>query len=146
MGIRFRKTVASLKRHPIRISNSIASENSRKINRREIIQEGGVEVVCDQRVKQTTGNWADTKDGVSIWFPVFAGFISCWHRRGDSGASLRDRFYLRKFIGWRLLVDAYRISLAVQFGEKRFFVQRTAGSQQFQEWIFRVGCGAAGLA
>jgi len=32
----------------------------------------GVEVVCNQ-VEQTAGNWADTKDGVSIWFPVFLG-------------------------------------------------------------------------
>ena len=50
-----------------------------------------------------------------------------------------------KLAGSRLLVDARRSSLAVQFREKRFFVQRIAGSQQFQEWILRVGCGAAGL-
>jgi len=26
-------------------------------------------------VEQTAGDWADTKDGVSIWFPVFAGIV-----------------------------------------------------------------------
>jgi hypothetical protein len=49
-------------------------------------------------------------------------------------------------MGALLLVDARRSSLAVQFGEKRFFLQRIAGPQQFQERILRVGSGAARLA
>jgi hypothetical protein len=49
-------------------------------------------------------------------------------------------------IGGRLLIDARRSSLLVQFGEKRFFLQQTASPQQFQEGILPVGCGAAGLA
>ncbi len=27
-------------------------------------------------VEPTAGDWADTKDGVSIWFPVFSGIES----------------------------------------------------------------------
>jgi hypothetical protein len=57
-------------------SNSIALENSRRINRAGNHSEGGVEVVCNQ-VEQTAGNWADTKDGVSICLPVFAEYVSC---------------------------------------------------------------------
>jgi hypothetical protein len=95
-------------------------------------------------VEQTTGDWADTKDGVSIWFPVFCWDRFCW----DQGAIGRMliRLYWRTSIGGGLLIDARRSSLAVQFGEKRFFLHRIAGPQQFQEWILRVGSGAARLA
>jgi hypothetical protein len=34
----------------------------------------------------------------------------------------------------------------LQLGDKRFFIKRIAGSQQFQQWIIRVGSGAAALA
>jgi len=91
-------------------------------------------------VEQTAGNWADTKDGVSIWFPVFAGI----------GARLGERcwagLYWLTFTGWLLLANSRRSSLAVQFGEKRFFLQRIAGPQQFQKRILGVGSAAAGLA
>ena len=83
-------------------------------------------------VEQTAGDWADAKDGVSICFPVFSGIGSCY-RPGCLLAVL-------------LLANGRRSSLAAQFGEKRFFLQRIAGPQQFQEWILRVGRIAAGLA
>ena len=54
------------------LSNSIASENSRKINQTEIIPEGVSRYSAFNEVEQTAGDWADTKDGVSIWSPVFA--------------------------------------------------------------------------
>jgi len=62
----------------------------------------GVGVACDQRVEQSTGGRADTKDGVSIWFPVFAGFIL---------AEFRLRYWVEAcglaIIGGRLLVGVY---------------------------------------
>jgi hypothetical protein len=46
-----------------------------KLTAPKLSTRGGVEVVCHQRVEQTAGDWADTKDGVSIWFPVLAAII-----------------------------------------------------------------------
>src|SRR6266478_5861291 len=75
-----------------------------------------------QRVEQTTGDWADTKDGVAIWFPVFAWIISSWVRfwlgseRGDAGEACDAASIGGSPPGSRLLVDAHRIPLAVQFG------------------------------
>src|ERR1700733_348933 len=37
-----------------------------------------------------------------------------------------------------LLADRSWSSLPVQFGEKRFFLERVAGAQQFQQWILGV--------
>ena len=82
-------------------------------------------------MEQTTGDWAGTKDGVLVRFPVF-----CRNRR-----TIR-----RTPMGWLLFGKARRSSLAVQFGEKGLFLQRIAGAQQFQERILRVGSGAARLA
>src|SRR5208282_4164697 len=41
-----------------------------------------------------------------------------------------------------LLTNSRRISLAVQFGEKRIFLKRIARPQQFEEWIRAVGSRA----
>jgi len=68
-------------------------ENSRKINRSEIIPEEVSRYSAFNEVEQTAGNWADTKDGVSIWFPDFAGI------GGSIGRTLIGGFYWRKFMG-----------------------------------------------
>ena len=47
-------------------------------------------------------------------------------------------------VSWRLLADAFRISLAAEFGEKGVFLQPIAGPQQFQQGIVGIGGGAAG--
>jgi hypothetical protein len=65
-------------------------------------------------------------------------------------AGIRGRYWANAY-GWEpmggcLLVDARRSSLAVQFGEKCFFLQIIAGPQQFQERILRVASLAAALA
>ncbi len=53
-----------------RQSNSIALENSRKINRSGIIQKGVASESAMNEVEPTTGVWTGTKDGVQVWFPV----------------------------------------------------------------------------
>src|SRR5260370_2948382 len=53
-----------------RPSNSIALENSRKINRSGIIQKGVASESAMNEVEPTTGVWTGTKDGVQVWFPV----------------------------------------------------------------------------
>src|SRR5208282_789020 len=52
----------------------------------------------------------------------------------------------RRLTGWRLLADAFRISLAAEFVEKSLFLQPIAGPQQFQERIVGIGCSAVGRA
>jgi hypothetical protein len=74
------------------LSNSIASGNSRKINRSEIILEDVSRYSRFNEVEQTAGNWADTKDGVSIWFQDFAGLNALLGERRWAG------FYWRKLM------------------------------------------------
>src|SRR5713226_9497044 len=78
----------------------------------------------------------------------------CRHQR--RGVDLVPGFYWISFLGSRarlgkcLLGDVHgltlrRSALALEFGEKRFFLQRISGPQQFQERILGVGSVAAGL-
>jgi hypothetical protein len=119
-------------------------KNSQEINRTEINLGAGVKQSAIDDVEGSTGDRADTKGGVGQVPPLFlraffAGIVLAGIRR-LSGERLLTAFY------WRtLLIDARRSSLLVKFGEKRFFLQRTAGPQQFQKGILPVGCGAAGL-
>ena len=62
-------------------------------------------------MEQTTGSRTDTKDGVSIWFPFFAGINALL------GERCLAALYELTFMGWFLLADSRRSSLAVQFGE-----------------------------
>ena len=132
-----------------RTSNSIASENSRKINRTETFQE-----VCRGSLLSTSRadhrglgrhqrRGADLVPGFRghVWLDSFIAGI----KGGRYWGKLADSLLLAESMGWRLLVNAHRIPLAVQFSEKRSFIQRIAGPQQFQEWILHVGCGAACL-
>src|ERR1700691_1922108 len=66
--------------------------------------------------------------------------------RHQDGLPIRSRVFLPgRTMDERLLVDALRRSLVVQFGEKLLFIKQYAGSQQFQKRIVGFSRSAARL-
>ena len=93
-----------------------------KINRTETFQEG-----CRGSLRSTSrtdpGTGPTPKTGCRsgsrfCWVIVLLGSFLAGVQRGAVRGKHADALLLAEFIGWRLLIDAHRIPLAVQFSEK----------------------------